>query len=51
MACVALTVTGQRVRQENRTVGTEQYCGTRGSDSHRTESETKLNARKKESEN
>ena len=37
---VAVTVTGQRVRQEKRLLGKEQYCGGCGIDSDRAESET-----------
>jgi len=36
---VAVTLTGQRVRQENRSVGKEEYCGGRGNDSDRAETQ------------
>jgi len=36
-----MTVTGQTVRQENRSVGKEEYCGGCGSDSDRAETREK----------
>jgi hypothetical protein len=45
---VAVTVTGQTVRQENRSVGKEEYCGGCGNDSDRAETEGNLSMCKDE---